>query len=181
MILSSPRMRVGLVTNHLAIKELPAALSQGLVERKIRLLAKSLRDLFAKPKPRLAVCGFNPHCGDDGVCGNEDTEIIAPAITACQDDRGMTVAGPIAADTVFHHARQGTWDAVLAIYHDQGLAPLKVCDFYDAVNITGGLPILRISPDHGPASDLYQQNRASPRSFTRCFEIINIYLNRCKK
>ena len=181
MILSSPQLRVGLVTNHLAIKELPATLSQELVEKKIKLLAKSLRDFFAQSQPRLAVCGFNPHCGDDGVCGNEDTEIVAPAIAACQDDHTMTVAGPVSADTVFHHARQGVWDAVLAIYHDQGLAPLKVCDFYDAVNITGGLPILRISPDHGPASNLYQQDRASPRSFSRCFEIITTYLNRCKK
>ena len=177
MVLSSAALNVGLVTNHLAIRELPTTLTAALVHSKLKLFAHTLSTQLSYPQPRLAVCGFNPHCGDGGLCGDEDTSIIAPAIAAAQKEIAGTVTGPHAADSIFYPARTGRYDGVLAMYHDQGLAPLKACVAYDAVNITGGLPILRISPDHGPAADLYGKENADPQSFVRCFEIIDTYLS----
>ena len=176
MVLSSAELNVGLVTNHLAIRELPAALTVSLVCSKLKLFARTLSHLLSRPQPRIAVCGFNPHCGDGGLCGDEDTQIITPAIAAAQKEIDGIVTGPHAADSIFYAARTGKYDGVLAIYHDQGLAPLKACAAYDAVNISGGLPILRIAPDHGPAADLYGQDCADPQSFVRCFAIIDAYL-----
>ena len=176
MVLSSAELNVGLVTNHLAIRELPAALTVPLVCSKLKLFAHTLSTLLSRPQPHIAVCGFNPHCGDGGLCGDEDTQIITPAIAAAQKEIDGVITGPHAADSIFYAARTGKYDGVLAIYHDQGLAPLKACAAYDAVNISGGLPILRIAPDHGPAADLYGQECADPQSFVRCFEIINAYL-----
>ncbi len=177
MVLSSAELNVGLVTNHLAIRELPAALTVSLVYSKLKLFARTLSTQLSRPQPRIAVCGFNPHCGDGGLCGAEDTDIIAPAIAAAQKEIDGTVTGPHAADSIFYPARRGEYDGVLAIYHDQGLAPLKACAAYDAVNLSGGLPILRVAPDHGPAADLYGKDRANPQSFVACFKIIDAYLS----
>ena len=177
MVLSSSELHVGLVTNHLAIRELPAALTTDLVLAKLKLFAHTLSTLFSLPQPRIAVCGFNPHCGDLGLYGDEDENIIAPAIAAAQQQVAATITGPHAADSIFYPARTGAYDGVLAIYHDQGLAPLKACAAYDAVNISGGLPLLRIAPDHGPAADLYGQDSANAQSFVRCLAIIDNYLS----
>lgn len=176
MVLSSAELNVGLVTNHLAIRELPAALSVSLVCSKLKLFAHTLSTQLSRPHPRIAVCGFNPHCGDGGLCGDEELHIIAPAIAAARQAIDGTVTGPHAADSIFYPARRGEYDGVLAIYHDQGLAPLKACAAYDAVNLSGGLPILRLAPDHGPAADLYGKESADPQSFGRCFAIIDAYL-----
>ena len=176
MILSAAQLRVGLVTNHLAVRELPSALTQALVFSKIKLFVHTLRTQLACPRPRVAVCGFNPHCGDGGLCGDEDIHITTPAVVAAQELPRCEVSGPHAADSVFHAARTGKYDGVLAMYHDQGLAPLKACAAYDAVNISGGLPILRIAPDHGPAADLYGLDCAVADSFVRCMTIIDSYL-----
>ena len=176
MLLSCPQLHVGLATNHLAIKELPEAITKELLVSKITLLDKTLQELLAITQPRLAVCGLNPHCGEQGLYGNEEQLSIVPAITHCQQ-LGLKVTGPLAGDTVFHTAINGLYDGVLAIYHDQGLAAIKTFDFHQTVNITGGLPVLRLSPDHGPAADLYQQQRADKRSFARCLELANNYLN----
>ena len=176
MVLSSSELNVGLVTNHLAIRELPAALTTELVLTKLKLFAHTLSTLLSRPQPRIAVCGFNPHCGDRGLYGDEDEKIITPAIATAQQQVAATITGPHAADSIFYPARTGTYDGVLAIYHDQGLAPLKACAAYDAVNISGGLPLLRIAPDHGPAADLYGQDSANTQSFVRCFKIIDTYL-----
>ena len=177
MVLSSAELNVGLVTNHLAVRELPAALTTSLVQRKLRLFAHTLSTQLSCRQPRIAVCGFNPHCGDGGLCGDEEARIIAPAIAAAHKDIEGTVTGPHAADSIFYAARTGKYDGVLAMYHDQGLAPLKACANYDAVNITGGLPILRIAPDHGPAADVYGTDKADPQSFVRCFAVIDEYLS----
>lgn len=177
MVLSSPQLCVGLVTNHLAIRELPAALTATLVRDKIKLFAHTLHTQLGYAHPRIAVCGFNPHCGDDGLCGDEDKRIIAPVIASFEHCDDFTVTGPHAADSIFNAACRDNYHGVLAIYHDQGLAPLKACAAYDAVNISGGLPILRIAPDHGPAADLYESKRADPRSFVRCFNVIDDYLS----
>ncbi len=176
MVLSSPTLNVALVTNHLAIRELPTTLTTALVYNKLKLFAHTLTTLLARPQPRIAVCALNPHCGDGGLCGDEDTQIIAPALAAAQREVDGRITGPHAADSIFHAARAGRYDGVLAMYHDQGLAPLKTCAAYDAVNISGGLPILRISPDHGPAADLYGTKNADPQSFMRCCQIIDAYL-----
>lgn len=178
MVLSSTELNVGLVTNHLAIRELPASLTTTLVRAKLKLFAHTLSTQLSRPQPRIAVCGFNPHCGDGGLCGDEDTRIIVPAIATVRKEIDGTVTGPHAADSIFYAARTDKYDGVLAMYHDQGLAPLKACVAYNAVNITGGLPILRIAPDHGPAADLYGKDNADPQSFVRCFEIIDAYLRK---
>ena len=175
MLLSCPQLHVGLATNHIAIKELPETLTEELLVTKITLLDKTFKNLLAISKPRLAVCGLNPHCGEQGLYGDEEQRLIIPAIKRCQQ-QGLKVAGPLAGDTVFHLARNGLCDGVLAMYHDQGLAAIKTFDFYQTVNITGGLPVLRLSPDHGPAADLYQQQRADNRSFARCLELADRYI-----
>lgn len=175
MLLSCPQLHVGLATNHVAIKELPETLTEELLVTKITLLDKTLSELLAINQPRLAVCGLNPHCGEQGLYGDEEQRLIVPAIKHCQQ-QGLKVTGPLAGDTVFHMAINGLYDGVLAIYHDQGLAAIKTFNFYQTVNITGGLPILRLSPDHGPAADLYQQQQADQRSFARCLELADNYI-----
>ena len=178
MVLNSAELNVGLVTNHLAVRDLPAALTTSLVQGKLRLFAHTLSSLLSCRQPRIAVCGFNPHCGDGGLYGDEEARIIAPAIaTARQDIEGSVTGRPHAADSIFYAARTGKYDGVLAMYHDQGLAPLKACAAYDAVNITGGLPMLRIAPDHGPAAEVYGTDKADPQSFVRCFAVIDQYLS----
>ena len=117
--------------------------------------------------------GLNPHCGDGGAFGVEDQEIVLPAIEKAKktDARCKQVVGPIPADTAFFRCLEGEFDAVLAMYHDQGLGPLKTAHFYDAVNITGGLPFLRVSPDHGPAADRFGSNSANPASFREALKL----------
>lgn len=165
MILAGDTLRVALATNHLALQEVPAAINQASLQSKLALLVGSLQEQFGVRRPRIAVCGLNPHAGDGGLFGSQDLKIIAPAIAAfAANHPDVEVCGPVPADTVFAKARAGQFDAVLAMYHDQGLGPLKTVHFDDAVNLSGGLPHLRISPDHGPARDLYLARKASDRS-----------------
>lgn len=164
MILAGPRLRVGLVTNHLPLSQVTKTVTASLIESKCRVFHDSLKRIFHLSSPRIAVVGLNPHCGDSGIFGSEDGEVIAPAVkTIAQDLPG--VIGPIPADTAFFRAYSGEFDGVLAMYHDQGLGPLKTVHFYDAVNITGGLDFLRVSPDHGPAADKFGLGVASSESF----------------
>ena len=181
MLLASPQLKVALATNHVAIKDLPLRLTQETIEKKIRLFATTLQKYFACHHPKIAVCGLNPHCGEGGIFGNEEAEIINPALHACQKHSDFTVVGALPADSVFHLALQGNYDGVLAMYHDQGLTPLKTHDFHHTVNITAGLPVLRISPDHGTATDLFRQRQASATSFECCFAHINAYLRNKKQ
>lgn len=176
MILAGPRLKVGLVTNHLALSEVSAAISKQLVQEKIEALAMTLRQIYQIENPRLAVVGLNPHCGDGGMFGTEDEQCIRPAVDNMRA-KGWNVTGPIPADTAFFHAYHGRYDAVLAMYHDQGLGPLKTVHFYDAVNITGGLSFLRVSPDHGPASDLYGKGLANLESFQQALHHAFRYLS----
>jgi 4-hydroxythreonine-4-phosphate dehydrogenase len=178
MLLAGERLKVGLVTNHLALSAVPSAVTQELIVRKGLQLAQTLREVFGVSMPRIAVCGLNPHAGDKGLFGSEETEVIAPAVTALQASGLCLASGPWPADTVFYRAVQGRFDAVLAMYHDQGLGPLKTLHFDDGVNISGGLRHLRVSPDHGPAQDLFLQNRASAASFTAALTMAVSYLNR---
>ena len=179
MILAGPRLRVGLVTNHVAINRLAGLLTIELVATKLALFASSLRDLFGIATPRIAVCGFNPHCSDHGLFGHEDEAILVPALERFLDQaqKQVIVHGLIPADTAFYKGYHGDYDGVLAMYHDQGLAPLKTVHFDDAVNITGGLDIFRVSPDHGPARDLYLKQTPSMVSFRTALEFCVRYLD----
>ena len=146
-------LRVALTTTHLPLSAVPAAITEALVTRTVRIVADELSAKFAIAKPRIAVCGLNPHAGEDGYLGREEIEIIAPALAALRE-QGIAVAGPFPADTVFVPAKASEFDCVIAMYHDQGLPVLKHASFGHGVNVTLGLPILRTSVDHGPALDL---------------------------
>jgi 4-hydroxythreonine-4-phosphate dehydrogenase len=163
MMLAGERLRVSLVTIHCPLKEVPAILDQELVYKTITITAKALREDFGFEKPRLAVAALNPHASESGLFGSEEVEIIIPAIDRSKDE-GYHVAGPFPADTLFYKAASGQFDAVVAMYHDQGLIPLKLLHFSDAVNITLGLPIIRTSVDHGTAYDIAGTGQADDSS-----------------
>lgn len=162
MLLAGGGLRVGLATRHLPLRSVPDAVTRAAIVEAATLVALALPWLGA-PNGAVAVCGLNPHAGDGGALGSEDRAVILPAIRALRR-RGVRVTGPHAADTVFHEALHGRHAAVLAMYHDQGLAPLKTVAFDTGVNLTLGLPIVRTSPDHGTAFDLAGRGRASPAS-----------------
>jgi 4-hydroxythreonine-4-phosphate dehydrogenase len=159
---SAPPLRVALVTNHVPLKDVPKAFTRELLEARARVLHEGLGALGIA-RPRLGVAGFNPHCGEGGELGTEDRDLIRPAVEALLRE-GLDVRGPISADTVFVRAVQGELDAVLAMYHDQGLGPVKLYGFGHGVNWTLGLPIVRTSPDHGTAYDIAGTGRADPSS-----------------
>jgi 4-hydroxythreonine-4-phosphate dehydrogenase len=179
MILAGPKLRVALATNHLPLGNVPMAITRDQIVRKLALLTRSLRDLFGIAKPRIAVCGINPHCGENGLLGDEDQESVAPGVKDFNEVVQSKIAvGPVPADTAFFHAYSGKYDAVLAMYHDQGLGPLKTVHFYDAINVTGGLPHLRVSPDHGTAVDLFLKGKASATSTANALEFALRYLEK---
>ena len=163
MMLGGDRLKVCLATTHLALRDVPAALSTSALVESLGIIDAAFRRYFACPRPRLAVLGLNPHAGEGGQFGDEEARIIAPAIAAARA-MGLDASGPHSADTLFHFAAQGRYDAVLAMYHDQGLGPLKLLHFEDGVNVTLGLPIVRTSVDHGTAYDLAGTGLASPCS-----------------
>ncbi len=162
MMLAGERLKVTLVTIHEALRDVPQLLTYDKVLATIRITQHDLHRYFSR-NPRLAVLALNPHCGEGGLFGDEEERIIAPAIAAARSE-GIDAVGPLSADTLFHFASQGVYDAVVCMYHDQGLIPLKLLHFDDGVNITLGLPIIRTSVDHGTAYDLAGTGRASSRS-----------------
>jgi 4-hydroxythreonine-4-phosphate dehydrogenase len=155
-------LRVALATTHLPLKAVAEHVTRIRVETAIELAAQACRDL-GLPRQRVAVCGLNPHAGEGGELGDEELRVIGPAVLAMQR-RQLDVVGPLSADALFHHAYQGGYDAVVAMYHDQGLAPLKMVAFETGVNWTLGLPFIRTSPDHGTAYDIAGQGIANPSS-----------------
>lgn len=163
MILFNDRMRVALATTHLPLADVASAITTDNVLEKIVLLDASLRRDFAVYNPRIAVLALNPHAGDDGLLGVEERDIIAPAIAKARESRIMAF-GPYAADGFFGTAAYTHFDAVLAMYHDQGLAPFKALSMDDGVNYTAGLPYVRTSPDHGTAYDIAGKGEADPQS-----------------
>ena len=176
MLLAGDKLKVGLVTNHLALADVPKVMSQELIVRKGHQLALTLRQVFGIENPRIAVCGLNPHAGDNGLFGWEEIDLIAPAIVELNADEQKfggdgLFSGPHPADTVFYRTLQGRFDAVLAMYHDQGLGPMKTLHFDDGINVSGGLKHLRVSPDHGPAKDLFLTKTANPASFFAAIKI----------
>ena len=170
MMLAGERLRVCLVTTHLALSEVPSALSVEEITETIRITADSLQRQFGIKAPRLAVLSLNPHAGEDGLFGNEETRLIGPAIEQAQV-LGIAASGPHSADTLFHFAVTGNYDAVICMYHDQGLIPLKLLHFEDGVNVTLGLPIVRTSVDHGTAYDLAGSGKASCASLVAAIRV----------
>jgi 4-hydroxythreonine-4-phosphate dehydrogenase len=155
-------LRVALATVHISIKSVPEKLTAEKITLAMELAAQSCRDL-GLPRAKIAVCGLNPHAGEGGEFGDEEITTIAPAVSALQK-RGFDVVGPLSGDTVFHYALKGEFDAVVAMYHDQGLAPLKAVAFDSGINWTLGLPFIRTSPDHGTAYDIAGKGIANPGS-----------------
>ena len=163
MMLGGDRLKVCLVTTHMALREVPNALSREEIFTTLWITASAFRQFFDSAQPRLAVLALNPHAGEGGLFGDEEARLIAPAVAEAQAV-GIDASGPHSADTLFHFAAQGRYDAVVAMYHDQGLGPLKLLHFDDAVNVTLGLPIVRTSVDHGTAYDLAGTGKASAQS-----------------
>jgi len=166
MMLAGARLRVALVTNHLQLAKVPKAVTASRVLGTLAVTHTALRSDFGIASPRLAVCAMNPHAGEDGSFGDEETRLVSPALSRARR-LGIDATGPYPADSVFFRAARGEFDAVLALYHDQGLIPVKLIDALmadPAVNVTLGLPIVRTSPDHGVAYDLAGKWKASPTS-----------------
>ncbi|MDD9732831.1 4-hydroxythreonine-4-phosphate dehydrogenase PdxA [Mameliella sp. AT18] len=163
MMLASDRLRVVPVTIHIAIADVPAALTPGLLERRIRITHAALVSQFGIAKPRLAVAGLNPHAGEGGRMGKEDAAVIAPVLDRLRAE-GMDLRGPLPGDTMFHERARAGYDTAICMYHDQALIPIKTLDFDEGVNVTLGLPFVRTSPDHGTAFDIAGKGLANPSS-----------------
>ncbi|MDD2552707.1 MAG: 4-hydroxythreonine-4-phosphate dehydrogenase PdxA, partial [Dysgonamonadaceae bacterium] len=178
MILASDQIRVALVTTHLPISRVAESITTDLIEEKIKTLNQSLKRDFFIDIPRIALLSLNPHAGENGLLGKEEQEIIQPAIQKCVE-QDIFCAGPFAADGFFGSERYKDFDAVLAMYHDQGLIPFKTLAMGSGVNFTAGLPIVRTSPAHGTAYDIAGKDLASEKSFQQAiYMAIDIYRNR---
>lgn len=162
-------LRVALATTHLPLRLVAESLTQQKIEQVIELAADSCR-LLNLSRARVAVCGLNPHAGEGGEIGDEEIRMVRPAVEAARK-RGLDVVGPISADTLFYYALRGDYDAVVAMYHDQGLCPLKMSAFENGVNWTLGLPFVRTSPDHGTAYDIAGRGIANPSSMKAALEL----------
>ncbi len=177
MMMVSECMRVALVCNHTPVSKVPSMISEERMMRKMRILKKTLQEDFLIRRPRIAVLALNPHAGDNGLIGKEEEEVIRPAIKKANDE-GIDAFGPYSADGFFGAGKYIHFDAVLAMYHDQGLIPFKSLDM-SGVNYTAGLPIVRTSPDHGTAYDVAGKNEASALSFNHAlFMALDILRNR---
>jgi 4-hydroxythreonine-4-phosphate dehydrogenase len=170
MMLVGPSLKAVPVTIHVPLKEVPGLLTRGLIVKTIATTAEGLKRYFGIARPRLAVSGLNPHAGEDGSMGREETDVIAPAIAEARAI-GLDATGPYPADTMFHDAARATYDAAICMYHDQALAPFKTLAFEEGVNATLGLPFIRTSPDHGTAFALAGTGKASPRSLIEALKL----------
>jgi 4-hydroxythreonine-4-phosphate dehydrogenase len=178
MLLTAGDFRVGLVTEHVALKDVAKHITKENILSKINILHASLKRDFNLDKPKIAVLALNPHSGDEGLIGSEEMEIIRPAVVEAKH-YNVIVSGPFSADAFFARNYQNRFDAVLAMYHDQGLIPLKSLAFGEGLNFTAGLPVVRTSPDHGTAFDIAGKNKADASSFTAAaFGAVDILKNR---
>jgi len=178
MLLCCEGLRIGMVTGHVALKEVATSLTSEKIHAKLQLMNDSLLKDFGLPTPRIAVLGLNPHAGDNGMMGDEEKQIISPAIQKAQAE-GMQVHGPYAADGFFGSGAFRQFDGVLAMYHDQGLAPFKALSFGRGVNFTAGLPVVRTSPDHGTGFDIAGKKQANGDSFREAIRLAcDVRLNR---
>jgi len=177
MLLVGGTLRVALVTTHLPLAAVPAAIRPELLDRVLTVLDGDLRHRFGLPAPRIGVAGLNPHAGEGGHLGREEIEVIRPAIERARA-RGIDAHGPLPADTLFVPAVAGRFDAILAMYHDQGLGPLKQASFGAGVNVTLGLPFVRTSVDHGTALDIAGTGRADPASLQAALDLAVVLCRR---
>ncbi|MBT8262725.1 MAG: 4-hydroxythreonine-4-phosphate dehydrogenase PdxA [Bacteroidia bacterium] len=178
MLMISDGLRVGLLTDHVAVKDVSTTITRELIEKKIKTIYKTLIQDFGISKPKIAVLGINPHVGDQGVIGTEDDEILIPTLNNLRNN-GKLVFGPYAADSFFGSGNYKNFDAVIASYHDQGLVPFKTLTFGNGVNYTAGLSKIRTSPDHGTAYDMAGKNKANYESFKQAvFSAIEIHRKR---
>ncbi len=181
MVLVADALRVALVTVHVPLRRVPDLVTVEAILAKRRALEGTLRQDFGVDRPRVAVLGLNPHAGDGGVLGTEEIEVVAPAIDRANAS-GMLSFGPFPADGFFASAQLHAYDAVLALYHDQGLGPFKAIAFEKGVNVTGGLPVVRTSPDHGTAYGIAGQGKADPTSFREaCYVAASIARRRAER
>lgn len=176
MMLAGPRLRTTLVTTHLALRDLVPRLSPAAIASAAVLTARALQRDFGLARPRVAVAGLNPHAGEGGRLGDEEATLVTPGIDGARRRLAETgevcdLDGPHVPDVVFRRAAAGEFDAVVALYHDQGLIPVKLLHFHEAVNLTLGLPFVRTSPDHGTAHDIAADFRASPASFLAALDL----------
>lgn len=178
MLMVSPQIKLGLVTGHQPIQRIPQLITKDQVERKVKILISTLKHDFGIQKPRVALLGLNPHAGDQGIIGSEEQSIISPLVEELRQ-KGHMVFGPYPSDGFFATQQYLKFDAVLAMYHDQGLIPFKMLAFEDGVNFTAGLPIVRTSPDHGTAFDIAGKNKANEQSLRQAIYLaIEISQNR---
>ncbi|WP_143885193.1 4-hydroxythreonine-4-phosphate dehydrogenase PdxA [Chryseobacterium binzhouense] len=178
MFLVTEDLKVAVSTHHIPISQVAENISKEKIKKQIKILNQSLIEDFSVSRPKIAVLGLNPHSGDGGVIGNEEIEIISPAIKELSD-QGILTFGPYPADSFFQPEKYRNYDAVLAMYHDQGLAPFKTLAYEEGVNYTAGLPFIRTSPDHGTAYDIAGKNIADEQSFMEAiFTAIKIFNNR---
>lgn len=178
MFLVTEELKVAVSTHHIPIAQIAENISKEKIKKQIRVLNQTLIEDFCIQKPKIAVLGLNPHAGDGGVIGHEEIEIISPAIKELSDN-GILAFGPFPADSFFQPIKYKNFDAVLAMYHDQGLAPFKTLAYEEGVNYTAGLPFIRTSPDHGVAYDIAGKNVADEQSFTEAiFTAIKVFKNR---
>jgi 4-hydroxythreonine-4-phosphate dehydrogenase len=180
MMIASDAVRTVPVTIHIALAQVPQALTMQLIIDTARVTAHGLKQRFGIEKPRLAVAGLNPHAGEGGAMGREDIEIIAPAIAQLRAE-GIVASGPLPADTMFHAKARAGYDAALCMYHDQALIPAKTLAFEDGVNVTLGLPFIRTSPDHGTAFGIAGSGKADPSSFVAALRMAHDMALRAQK
>ena len=180
MFMVSGQLRVGLLTDHVGVGEVPKLIDPALITSKVKTMSLSLQQDFGIGKPKIAVLGINPHSGDNGTIGTEDEQILKPSIKKLFQE-GQLVFGPFSADSFFTNGKHLKYDAVLAAYHDQGLIPFKTLSFGQGVNFTAGLSGVRTSPDHGTAYDIAGKNTADESSFKEAvYTAIDIYRNRLR-
>lgn len=181
MIMVYDRLKVGVVTGHVSLKEVSRNLNVDLITEKIERMNSSLIQDFNITRPRIAVLGLNPHNGDRGMMGNEESDVIEPSILKARD-KGILAFGPYAGDGFFGSGNYLNFDGILAMYHDQGLIPFKALSKNEGANFTAGLPIVRTSPDHGPALDLAGKNAASETSFRNAIYVaVDVFRNRLNR
>jgi 4-hydroxythreonine-4-phosphate dehydrogenase len=170
MMLASPELCVVPLTIHVALKDVPGLISEDLIIKTVKIINLSMKKHFNLIEPKIAVCGLNPHAGENNAMGREDSEIIAPAIQKLRKE-AIRVTGPHPPDTMFHKVARNKYDVALCMYHDQALIPIKTIDFDAGVNVTMGLPIVRTSPDHGTALDIAGKGLANPTSMINAIKL----------
>lgn len=170
MLMAGGKLRVAFVTTHIALKDVPQLVTIEDILGTITISNDNLKQYFGFKKPRIAVCGLNPHAGEEGIFGDEERKVIIPAVEKAKKN-GILCDGPVSADTIFYKALKGAYDVVVAIYHDQGAIPLKLHAFETGVNITLGIPFVRTSPDHGTAYDIAGKGIADPHSMTEAIKM----------